>query len=65
MLCNLPAPTTNWDEYGSRTSSFDASASQNVMPNKFDSREAWEQYKLQQEALRASDPGQLQVHVID
>ena len=57
--------TTNWDEYGSSTSGFNASESQSKMPHKLNSKEAWEQYNQQQEALRTSDPGQLHIQIMD
>jgi hypothetical protein len=64
-LVQYARTTTNWDEYGSRTSGINAAASQTLKPAKSDGREAWEQYKEQQEALRIADPGQMQIQILD
>lgn len=57
--------TANWDEYGSSTSSLMLSESQERASNKFESKDAWQQYNQAQEALRASDPGELQIQVLE
>ena len=64
-LVQYARTTTNWDEYGSRTSSLSATASPIFKPAKFDGREAWVQYKQQQEAIRAEDPGQMQIQLME
>lgn len=64
-LVQYARTTCNWDEYGSRASSINAITSHNLKPAKSDSREAWEQYKQQQEALHAADPGHMEIQLLD